>query len=85
MIARRSDEELLLLDSVADRIHQLNPTAGFIWEKLAEDCSDAQIAQMLCDAFDVSLDQARVDVEATVSEFRTQGLLTDIRHKEVAD
>ena len=66
VIARRSDEELLLLDTVADRIHQLNPTAGFIWEKLAEDRSDAQIAQMLCDEFDVSPDQARADVEATV-------------------
>ena len=77
VIARRSDEELLLLDTVADRIHQLNPTAGFIWEKLAEDCSDAQIAQMLCDEFDVSPDQARADVEATVHLVREQGLLAD--------
>ena len=75
MIARWSDEELLLLDTVADRIHQLNPTAGFIWGKLAEDCSDADIAQMLCDEFDVSPDQARTDVEATLRQFREQGLL----------
>jgi hypothetical protein len=31
---------------------------------------------MLCDAFDVSLDQARADVEATVRAFREQGLLS---------
>ena len=36
----------------------------------------AQIAQMLCDAFDVSLDQVRADVEATVRAFREQGLLS---------
>jgi len=76
VVSRRSDEELLLLDTDADKIHQLNPTAGFIWEKLTEGRSDAQIAQMLCDAFDVSLDQARADVEATVRAFREQGLLS---------
>jgi len=75
VIARWSGEELLLLDTVADRIHQLNSTAGFIWSKLENGDSDADIVQTLCNEFDVSADQARRDVEATLRQFRENGLL----------
>ena len=76
VIARWSGEELLLLDTVADRIHQLNSTAGFIWSKLGErSIPTLDIAQTLCNEFDVSADQARTDVEATLRQFRENGLL----------
>ena len=75
MIAKWSGEELLLLDTVADRIHQLNATAGLIWSKLEQGDSEADIAQTLCNEFDVSAEQARADVEATLRQFREQGLL----------
>jgi hypothetical protein len=75
VIARWSGDELLLLDTVSDRIHQLNSTAGFIWDKLENGDSDEDIVQMLCNEFDVSADQARTDVAATLREFREQGLI----------
>ena len=75
VIARWSGEELLLLDTIADRIHQLNSTAGFIWDKLENGDSDEDIVQMFCDQFDVSADQARTDVATTLRQFHEQGLI----------
>ena len=75
VIARWCGEELLLLDTVADRIHQLNSTAGLIWDKLENGDSDDDIVQMLSNEFDVSADQARTDLAATLYLFREQGLL----------
>ena len=75
VIARWSGEELLLLDTIADRIHQLNSTAGFTWDKLENGDSDEDIVQMFCDQFDVSADQARTDLAATLHLLREQGLI----------
>ena len=66
---------MLLLDTVADRIHRLNSTAGRIWDKLENGDPDEDIVQALCNEFDVSADQARTDVAATLREFREQGLI----------
>ena len=75
VIVRWAGNELLLLDTAADRIHQLNPTAGLIWEKLATGDSSDDIVRALCDQFDVSEDQARADVAQTLCQFREQGLV----------
>jgi hypothetical protein len=75
VIARWSGDELLLLDTVSDRIHRLNSTAGLIWDKLERGDSDEDIVQMLCNEFDVSAHQARSDVAATLRQFHEQGLV----------
>ena len=75
VIARESGDELLVLDSSADRIHQLNATARLVWAHLEAGCADDEIAESLAAEFDVSVEQARVDVAAALSRLRELGLM----------
>jgi len=75
IVRRTADDELLILDTARDQIHQLNQTAALIWTKLGEGLSDAEIARILCSAFDVEEQAANLDVSTTIDRFRALGLL----------
>ena len=75
LIVRRTGDELLILDTVKDQIHQLNPSAAFIWEKLDEGLSDGDISQLLSVEFGIDDEVARSDVAAAVARFRALGLI----------
>ncbi len=53
----------------------LNDTGKFIWQCLASETTPEQIAQAMVEAFDVSLEQARTDVESFVAELDRLGML----------
>jgi predicted transcriptional regulator len=75
VIARESGDELLVLDTHADRIHQLNATARVIWAHLEAGSGDDEIAESLASEFEVTIEQARVDVAAALSHLRELGLM----------
>jgi hypothetical protein len=75
LVEREVDDELLLLDTRADLIHRLNPTAAFIWRTLDDAESPEHIASLLAQRFDVPESVAQCDAIATVNTLRTQGLL----------
>ena len=75
LIVRRTGDELLILDTVKDQIHQLNPSAAFVWEKLDEGLSDGDISRLLSVEFDIDDEVARSDVAAAVTRFRALGLI----------
>lgn len=54
---------------------KLNTTGKVIWEGLAANLSDEEIAQNLVNSFDVSLEEARVDTQAFVDQVREAGFL----------
>jgi hypothetical protein len=66
VMVRELDGELLLLDTVSDRIHQLNPTASFIWRTCDGSTTPEGIAVALAEAFEVEEHIALVDVRKTV-------------------
>ena len=73
--ARSLDGEVLVLDRVRELIHQLNPTAAFVWTRCTGDRSTADIARELADIFDVAPEIAARDVEATVAQLRVLQLV----------
>jgi len=75
LLVRRSGDELLILDTVNDRIHKLNETAAFIWDRLAEGLSDADIAGQLIAEFDVDNEVADSDLSAALKQFRALGFI----------
>jgi PqqD family protein of HPr-rel-A system len=75
VIARESGDELLVLDTTADRIHQLNATAGYIWEQLEQGSTDEEIVASFAEEFEIDPGQARTDVAATLANLRAVGLL----------
>jgi hypothetical protein len=75
LMARRVQDELLLLDMKSERIHQLNETASFIWDMWNQVPDTKEIARLLAQKFDVAEDIALSDVTGIVAKLRELELL----------
>ncbi len=75
LILRRVRQELLLLDTEFKKIHQLNETASFIWDKWEHVPDAVEIARLLAQKFDVEEDVVLNDVSAMVGRLRELKLL----------
>jgi hypothetical protein len=71
------DDETLVLDRVGGRIHQLNTTASFIWQRCDGQRTIHEIVDDLAHTFDVDADTARDAVMTSVRRFTELGLLQD--------
>ena len=78
---RRTDVQLLdetdhsvLIDPDAKR-YVLNPTARAIWEMCDGTTTVDELADAICEVFDVDRQQATSDVAATVEQLTHAGLL----------
>jgi Coenzyme PQQ synthesis protein D (PqqD) len=60
--SRLVDGELVVLDREAGFIHQLNKTATYIWEQCDGQHTAAEIADRVCDVFEVDEPTALKDV-----------------------
>ena len=67
--------EVIALDREAGLIHQLNPTAAYIWERCDGETSVAQIAAQLAQAFAIAPEIALRDVGATARQLEAKHLL----------
>jgi len=74
---RELDGDLLILDTEADQIHQLNETASYIWRHLDEAGALEQLAGVLAEAFDVEEQVALRDVHETLKRFRDLNLVLE--------
>lgn len=70
VIVRDIDGEILILDRVADRVHQLNVTASFIWRLHAEGLQPAAIAEAFAAEFGTDVDTATQDTRNTLTQLR---------------
>lgn len=77
VVARQVDLDLLLLDTDAELIHQLNQTARFIWDHCDGEKSAGQIADLLADEFAVESNVALNDVVETLKKLREVNLVVD--------
>jgi Coenzyme PQQ synthesis protein D (PqqD) len=57
------------------RLHQLNPTASFIWDYCDGKSDIAEIIDRLAGAYEVDSSTARKDVEEVLSNLRNSNLL----------
>ena len=64
-----------MLDRHGGRVHQLNATASYVWDRCDGRLTEAEIADDLMEAFDVQPAQAVSDVGAVIGQFRELGLL----------
>jgi predicted transcriptional regulator len=70
------DGETLVLDDENGYIHQLNPTASFIWSQCDGKSTTTEIAQRLAKEFNVEVDVATRDVTDTIEKLRDLNLLS---------
>ena len=78
VMVREVDGELLLLDTNSNRIHQLNRTASFIWERCDKVASSAELATELALEFDVETGQALNDVTETLDTLCSLELVSQV-------
>jgi hypothetical protein len=72
---REVDGELLVLDQKSEKIHQLNVTAGYIWNLCDGATSIADITKALVADFGGDIGPVEADVIRTVEQFRALDLL----------
>ena len=72
---RTIDGETLILIREEGRLHQLNPTASFIWDCCDGESNIAEIIDRLVTAYEVDSSTARKDVEEVLFNLRSSNLL----------
>src|SRR6266849_1109448 len=72
---RLVEGETVVFDRRCGLIHQLNPTARYIWERCDGTATVAGIAQHLAEAFGVDPQPAAADVVALIEQLHTLELL----------
>lgn len=70
-------DELLLLDTDAQRIHQLNATASFIWQCCGKTASADEIAGLVATEYVVEQHIALRDVAETLDRLRELNLIVE--------
>jgi hypothetical protein len=75
LMTRLIEGEVVILDREAGKVHQLNPTAGYVWNNCDGSSTVGSIAERLAEAFDVTPEKALRDVEALLQELQGLGLL----------
>jgi len=75
LILRKVQQDLLLLDTEFNQIHQLNETASFIWENWEQVPDPVGIARLLAQKFDVDEQVVLNDVSAIVGRLQELNLL----------
>jgi Coenzyme PQQ synthesis protein D (PqqD) len=72
---RTIEGETLILNRKEGHLHQLNPTASFIWDCCDGNSNIADITDRLAGAYEVNSSTARKDVEEVLSNLRSSNLL----------
>ncbi|HWP58354.1 MAG TPA: PqqD family protein [Candidatus Acidoferrales bacterium] len=72
---RLIDGETIVLDRRQELVHQLNRTASYIWQRLDGQRTPAEIAEQICQAFEVDEATALKDVLETIARLRKLDLL----------
>lgn len=70
VLVRELDGEVLILDTVADRIHRLNASAALVWRLHEDGATERAIVDALVDRYDVAPDVALRDVRDTIVSLR---------------
>jgi len=81
LVLRTIGSDHLIVDPSQDMVdlstvYTLNSTAAWLWEQLkGKEFNIDSIVELLCENYDVGVDQAKSDAEILLQDFQKQGLL----------
>ncbi|WP_313264732.1 PqqD family protein [Sphingobacterium sp.] len=81
LVLRTIGSDHLIVDPNQDMVdlstvYTLNSTAAWLWEQLkGKEFNIDSIVELLCENYDVDMDQAKSDAEILLQDFQKQGLL----------
>lgn len=77
LLSERFDDALILVDVGAGEVHELNSTAAWLWDRLDE-CKDAgELAKLVYECFDVSMEIAQADTDMILAQLLHLNLLVN--------
>ena len=74
-MARRVDDETVILDVASGRYFALNDVGGFIWNYLEHDCSQEDLVDAVVEAYGIDQPQASADVGELLDQLRKRRLI----------
>lgn len=75
LLAEIVNDEIVIVDSRLAQVHQLNPTASLVWDRLDGTHDVATLASLLTESFDIGAEVAFGDIEKLLVELAQLGLL----------
>lgn len=69
------EDDLLVLDRAAGRIHKLNPSASIVWRAIERGSDSASIAAELSETYDIALETATRDTRKILSKFASLSMI----------
>jgi len=70
-------DEVVVLDLTGSVYLQLNGTARFLWELLAEPCDEAELSELLVERYDIDEHRAETDVAQFLADLRRRDLIEE--------
>ena len=75
VLAKRVDDEIVLVHVETNRIYELNRTAASLWDALAGGSSKAELEQQLALEFDVDPEHLSREIDELLRQFASERLI----------
>ncbi|HZN59897.1 MAG TPA: PqqD family protein [Planctomycetota bacterium] len=72
---RGIEGDIVILDAANGRMHNLNPTAAFIFDSIDGRKTEAEISRCVAHTFEVGFDVAERDTRNCIEKFREEKLV----------
>ncbi len=75
-MARRVDDEMVILDVMSGRYFGLNEVGALIWDRLGAECTRDELVEAVTTAYDVDRNQASSDVDDLIDQLTDRSLIS---------
>ena len=79
---REIDGSIVIISPELSMVHELNPTASFIWKRVDGKTTTDEIAEQVAAEFDVSRESALADVQELAENLAANCLLSALERSE---
>ncbi|NOY67644.1 MAG: PqqD family protein, partial [Gammaproteobacteria bacterium] len=69
----------VIVDKDSGDVHQLNPTANYIWDCFDGHTAIAEVCEQVSDDFNIDLSRAKQDVSQVVNDLKALELLVEYK------
>jgi hypothetical protein len=78
VVARRVDDELVLVQLRRNHVHALNRTGARLWELIAEGCSPEEALERMLEEFEVTRAKLRAEMDGLLDLLLREELLSPV-------
>lgn len=75
LLSEKVDDALIVVNVQEGKVHELNASAAWLWERLSEPKDATEVVELFCEQYDVSIYTAHKDVESILKQMVQCGLL----------